>query len=185
MKNTFIFTGRPGAGKGTQAKLLAKKLDAKFISAGASLRAFAEQDTLPAQKVKEDIDNGVLVPYGIMVHIFYSIFLPLKNDETIVLDGFARRPIEAEMMSKALTWIGRDFTVINLEIPEDVVQTRIDMRSKTEDRADDESVAMRLKEFREHTAEAIQYFKEHAHVINVDGTQSIEAIADEVWEKIQ
>ena len=73
MNNTFIFTGRPGAGKGTQAKILAEKLNAKFISAGASLRKFAEQDTLPAKRVKEDIDNGLLVPYGVMVYIFYTI----------------------------------------------------------------------------------------------------------------
>ena len=185
MKKTFIFTGRPGAGKGTQAKLLAERLNARFVSAGASLREFAEGDSLPARKVKEDIDNGFLVPYGIMVYIFYSIFLSLKPEETVVLDGFARRPIEAEMMTGALMWGDRPFTVINLTIPDEVVQQRIDARKATEDRGDEESVENRLKEYEEHTAEAIKYFCGHTEVIDIDGTQSIEAIAEEIWEKIQ
>jgi adenylate kinase len=185
MHNTFIFTGRPGAGKGTQAKILAEKLEARFISAGASLRAFAEGDSLPARKVKEDIDSGLLVPYGIMVYIFYSIFLSLKEGEPVVLDGFARRPIEAEMMTGALTWGDRPFTVINLTIPDEVVQQRIDARKGLEQRGDEESVQNRLKEYEDHTAKAIQYFCENTTVIDIDGTQSIEAIAEEIWNKIQ
>lgn len=185
MQNTFIFTGRPGAGKGTQAKILAERLNARFISAGAALRAFAEGDSLPARKVKEDIDNGLLVPYGIMVYIFYSIFLSLTKDEPVVLDGFARRPIEAEMMTGALVWGERPFTVINLTIPDEVVQQRIDARKMEEHRGDEESVQNRIKEYEEHTAEAIKYFCEHTSVIDIDGTQSIEAIAEEIWNKIQ
>jgi len=185
MDNTFIFTGRPGAGKGTQAKLLAKKLDAKFFSAGGELRAFAKQDTIPARQVKEDIDNGLLVPYGVMVHIFYSILLNLTKDEKVVLDGFARRLIEAEMMHSAFEWVDRPFTVINLTIPDEVVQERIDARKATESRGDEASVENRLKEYEEHTAHAIKYFCEHTKVIDIDGTQSIDAIADEIWEKIQ
>lgn len=185
MDNTFIFTGRPGAGKGTQAKMLAEKLNAKFFGAGAALRAFAEQDTLAAQKVKKEMEAGLLVPFGIMVHIFYSIFLTLTKDESVVLDGFARRLVEAEMMTSALAWFERPFTVINLTIPDEVVQERINKRKEIEDRADDESVENRLKEYEEHTAHAIKYFCEHAKVIDIDGTQSIDAIADEIWEKIQ
>jgi len=185
MDNTFIFTGRPGAGKGTQAKILAEKLDARFVSAGASLRSFAEGDSLPAKKVKADIDSGLLVPYGVMVYIFYSIFLTLEKEETVVLDGFARRLIEAEMITKAFTWGERPFTVINLTIPDEVVQERIDARKGDEQRGDEESVENRLSEYEEHTANAIKYFCQNTTVIDIDGTQSIEAIAEEIWNKIQ
>ncbi|XKT75210.1 MAG: adenylate kinase family protein [Patescibacteria group bacterium UBA2103] len=185
MDNTFIFTGRPGAGKGTQAKLLAKKLDAQFYSAGAELRAFAKQDTLPARQVKEDIDNGLLVPYGMMVHIFYSILLKLSEEDTVVLDGFARRLIEAQMMCRAFNWMHRPFTVINLEIPDEVVRERIKARSAKEDRGDEESVENRLSEYEEHTAHSIEFFREHGKVVDIDGTQTIEEIEKEVWEKIQ
>ena len=185
MNNTFIFTGKPGAGKGTQAKMLAEKLDATFISAGATLRSFAEGDTLPAKKVKEDIDSGRLVPYGVMVYIFYSVFLPLKKDQIVVLDGFARRLIEAEMMTNALQWVDRSFTVVNLHISDEVAQERVDARKNTENRGDEESVDTRLKEYKDHTSQAIEFFKENTTFIDIDGEKTIEEIAEEVWKKIQ
>lgn len=185
MDTTFIFTGRPGAGKGTQAKLLADRIGAKFISAGAELRKFAELDTPVSRKVKEEIDQGILLPHWVPIYLFHSIIFGLKGDEPIVLDGFARKPLEARTITKTFNWIDRPFTVINLEIPETLVQERIDIRKKTQQRADDESVEERLKQFNEKTAEAIQYFREYAHVIDVDGTQSIEDIHEEIWKKIQ
>ncbi len=185
MDNTFIFTGRPGAGKGTQAKLLAEKINARFISAGAELRNFAKLDTPIAEKVKKEIDEGILLPHWIPIYLFHGIIFSLKGDEPIVLDGFARRPLEARTMTKTFEWIGRPFTVINLTIPDDVVRERIDNRKKTEQRGDDESVERRLAEYEEHTAEAIKYFCENTTVIDIDGTQSIEAIEEEIWNKIQ
>jgi len=185
MDNTFIFTGRPGAGKGTQAKILAEKINAKFISAGAELRSFATQDTPVAKKVKEEIDQGILLPHWVPIYLFHSIVFALKGDEPIVLDGFARKPLEARTITKTFEWIGRPFTVINLTIPDEVVRERIDARKQTEQRGDDESVERRLTEYEEHTAEAIKYFCENTTVLDIDGTQTIEEIAEEIWKKIQ
>lgn len=188
MDNTFIFAGRPGAGKGTQAKLLAEKMNAQFISAGAELRKFAELDTPISVKVKEEIEQGVLLPHWVPIYLFHQIVFGLKGDEPIVLDGFARRPLEARTITNTFNWIDRPFTVIYLDIPEEVVRERIEIRKKTQNRADDDaddSVEMRIKEFNEHTLEAVEYFKDHAHVVEIDGTKSIEEIQEEIWQSIQ
>lgn len=185
MDNTFIFTGRPGAGKGTQAKLLAEKLGAQFISAGAELRKFAELDTPISRKVKEEMEKGLLLPSWVPIYLFHNIVFGLEGNEPIVLDGFARKVFESETITDTFNWIGRPFTVINLEIPESVVHERVEMRKKTQNRADDESVEQRLEEFDSYTADAVKYFCDHANVIFVDGTQSIEDIHEEIWKKIQ
>lgn len=187
MDNTFIFTGRPGAGKGTQAKLLAEKLNANFISAGAELRKFAEFDTPVSKRVKEEMEQGLLLPSWVPIYIFHNIVFSLKGEEPIVLDGFARKVFESETITDTFNYIGREFTIINLEIPVEMVQERIEIRKKTQDRADDadDSVEQRLAEFEEYTADAIKYFCDNAKVVDVDGTQSIEEIQKEIWEKIQ
>ena len=185
MQNTFLFTGRPGAGKGTQAKILADKLSAKFVSSGGLLRDFVHQDTPVSKKVGVEIDQGKLLPYWIPAYLFHTTIFSLKADEPVVLDGFARRLREARIITETLDWIERPFTVINLDIPEEVVRARVEHRKQEEHRGDEESVEKRLEEYALHTKEALNFFKEHATVIDIDGTKTVEEVTEDIWNTIQ
>jgi len=185
MSRIFIFTGRPGAGKGTQAKRLAKKLNVKFVSAGAQIRTHAARDTSMSQKMKEETEKGMLLPSWIPMYFFHEIIFNLKEDETVVLDGFGRMVFESRMISETLIWLGIPFTVINLDISNDVTKERVAIRQGTQNRQDDHAIEQRIIEFEKHTAGAIEYYKDYAVFHTIDGAQSIEAVEKDIWEKIK
>ena len=173
---TFIFMGKPGSGKGTQAKLLGSRLAFPVFAAGETLRAMAKEDSLVGRRMGEDIDAGRLVPHWLATFLFQRSIFSIPEESGIIFDGFGRKKEEAELLSETMAWLSRPYRVIHLVVSDEEVQRRIEGRSVGEKRADDEAVDVRLLEYRAHTEPAITHFTECGVVIDIDGAQAPEKV---------
>lgn len=184
MINTFVFTGRPGSGKGTQSELLARKLGCKVFSSGKRLREMAKEASALGRKVGEILDSGNLVPAWLSSFLFEEVILSLKSGETIIIDGAGRREPEARLFAEVCGWLGRDFLVINLNVSEKTVVERLNRRRAIEGRADDSNIQNRFDSYNLYTVPALDFFYSMGKVVDVDGEPLQDAVFTEVWGKL-
>jgi len=177
---TIFLIGKPGCGKGTQAKLLAEKTGWTVISGGKQFRAIAAEDTPVGQKIKSVINVGELAPHWFAMYIFLRALFSLRGDESVIFDGFNRKVPEAKLALDSLAWLGRKFIALNISVSDDEVRRRLALRKEVEGRVDDDAVEERLKEYREHTESAIDLFRTAGVLIEINGEQTPEAIAVDI-----
>jgi adenylate kinase len=177
---TIFFVGKPGSGKGTQAKLLSEKTGWTVISSGDLFRALCKEDTPLGRKVKVENDAGLLQPHWLAMYLFLKSLFGLGGDQSIIFDGFNRKVHEAELVVDALGWLGRSFTVVHIIVSDDEVRKRLAKRRETDGRADDHVIEERLQEYRAHTEEAIAIFRRANTLIEINGEQSPEKITEDV-----
>jgi adenylate kinase len=177
---TIFFIGKPGCGKGTQAKLLAAKTDWTILASGAQFRAIAKEDTPVGRKVKEENDIGLLQPHWFAMYLFLKSLFGVKDKDNVIFDGFNRKVMEAQLVLDALHWLGRPFTVLHIAVSDEVVEKRLALRKEIEGRADDNAVDERLKEYHQHTTPAIELFRNAGVLIDINGEQTPEEINAEV-----
>lgn len=177
---TIFFIGKPGCGKGTQAKLLSEKTGWQVISSGSQFRALAAEDTPVGRKIKSEINVGDLAPHWFAMYLYLKALFGVSVETSIIFDGFNRKVPEAELAISALKWLERPFVVINVVVSDDEVRRRLAGRKVIEGRADDNAVEERLKEYCEYTEPAIELFRKEGCLIEVDGEQAPEEIAREI-----
>lgn len=202
----IIMLGAPGAGKGTQAKMIADKYSIPHISTGDIFRANIKNNTELGQKAKTYMDKGLLVPDDLVVDLIMDRFKEADCANGYVLDGFPRTIPQAEALDNALNAIGEkvDFA-INVEVPDENIVKRMSGRracvgcgatyhivynpTKTENvcdrcgkelilRDDDkpETVQKRLSVYHEQTQPLIHYYEEKGVMKEVDGTVDMKEV---------
>ncbi len=177
---TIFFVGKPGCGKGTQAKLLAEKTGWTIISAGEKFRDLATKNTPVGRKVKTENDAGLLQPYWLATYLYLKELFALPDNSPIIFDGFNRKVLEAELVLESLKWLGRSFSIVYIDVSDEEVRHRLNERKKVSGRADDFAPEERLKEYYEHTEKAIEIFRDAEVLIEVNGEQSFENISKEI-----
>ena len=110
----IIMLGAPGAGKGTQAKMIAEKYTIPHISTGDIFRANIKEGTELGQQAKEYMDKGLLVPDELVVNLVVDRLTWDDAKNGYVLDGFPRTIPQAEALTKALAEKGEkvDFAIV-------------------------------------------------------------------------
>ena len=177
---TVFFVGKPGCGKGTQAKLLGTHTGWPVFGSGQEFRKIAAEDTVVGRKVKEEIDAGMLSPPWFAMYLYQKALFSLPIDSSVIFDGFNRKVPEAQLIIESLKWIERPFQVVNIVISDDEVMKRIAVRKLNSDRIDDHFVPERLKEYERHTVGAIELFRASGVLIEVDGEQPPEKVAADI-----
>jgi len=206
----IIFLGPPGAGKGTQAKVLVEKYGIPQISTGDMLREHVKKGTELGKKAKEYMDKGQLVPDEIILSMVKERLSQPDAQKGFILDGFPRTVAQAEALDKMLEEMGRKIEyVLALIVPDDELVERLTGRRtckncgmmyhikfkppKVEGKCDvcggelyqrpddnEETVRNRLKVYHESTAPLIEYYKKKGVLFEIDGTKSIEEITQEI-----
>lgn len=196
----IIMLGAPGAGKGTQAKMIAAKYNVPHISTGDIFRANIKNGTELGAKAKEFMDKGLLVPDELVVDLVIDRFKEEDCKDGYILDGFPRTIPQAEALDKALAAIGENVDyAINVEVPDENIIRRMSGRracvgcgatyhvvynpTKVENvcdacgaelilRDDDkpETVKKRLDVYHEQTQPLIEYYTKKGIIAEVDGT---------------
>ena len=186
--DALILIGKPGAGKGTQSGILKQKLRMEAIPYGEFFRGIANQEGFLSQKVGSLMDNGEFLPYWIPSYVLVDYMINASNpNQGIILDGAGRSREEAIVVHKVLTWFEREYSVVYIDVPDDVAIARLSERLDLLHREDDkpEHIQKRLDTHNELVVPAIEYFKEKGKLITVNGNQSMELVSADILKALQ
>jgi len=179
----LIFLGPPGSGKGTQAKLLAERLGVPAISTGDMLRDAVRRGTPLGRRAQAIMDAGELVPDDVVIGLVRERIALPDAAKGFLLDGFPRTIEQAEALDRILRGNAAPLDgVINLLVPEGTLLERLLGRAALEGRSDDrrETVAERLRIYREKTAPLVQHYRDLGLLSDVDGSGSIDEVAGRI-----
>lgn len=207
----IVMLGGPGAGKGTQAKIIAEKYAIPHISTGDIFRANIKEGTELGKKAKTFMDAGALVPDELVVDLVADRLTWEDTRDGFVLDGFPRTIPQAKALTEALAGMGTKLDyAIDIEVPDQTIIDRmggrracvscgatyhiVNIPPKTEGKCDHcgsdlilrdddkpETVKKRLDVYHEQTQPLIDYYKELELLKEVDGTKAM----DDVFKAIE
>ena len=210
MAKFIVLMGAPGAGKGTQARLLQERLRLPQISTGDIFRALKNAQTPLAQEVREIMERGQLVPDELTIRLVKERTSQPDCKNGYILDGFPRTPAQAASLEKLAVEQGNDIVAVQIDVPSELLEQRMTGRrncpvcgeiyniflkppkfdnvcdfhpdAQLVHRADDnvETVKARLATYEKQTQPLIDYYKAAGLLHVVDGTRGPEAIYNDV-----
>lgn len=178
MINIVIF-GAPGSGKGTQSARIVDKYGLDHISTGDVLRGEIAAGTELGKTAKALIDNGQLIPDALMIEILAAKLDALASGKGVIFDGFPRTIAQAGALKELLNARGQDVTaMIELDVPEDELMTRLLKRGQESGRADDneETIKKRLVVYAEQTAPLKDWYKNEGKHCYINGLGELDRI---------
>jgi len=187
MKNIVIF-GAPGSGKGTQSDLMVQKYGLNHISTGDVLRAEIKKGTELGKTAASFIDKGNLIPDDLMISILAKVYDSFGDHKGVIFDGFPRTIPQAEALKKMLDERGdKVAAMIELDVPEAELMTRLIKRGEESGRADDneETIKKRLQVYHQQTQPLIEWYKQEGLHYHINGHGTLERIFDDICQVIE
>ncbi len=211
----LVFLGLPGAGKGTQAALLAEEFDIPHISTGDMFREAVKQETELGKKAKEYMDAGDLVPDQVTIGIVRERLAQDDCRRGFILDGFPRTITQAEALEEVLQELNRELDLaLLIDAPEEELVERLTGRrvcqncgatyhvkfdppevegicdecgGRLEQRDDDksETVKKRLEVNREKTEKMVNFYSSRGILTEIDARGEIEDIQEKIIRLIE
>ena len=208
----IIMLGAPGAGKGTQAKMIAEKCGIPHISTGDIFRANIKNGTELGAKAKEYMDKGLIVPDELVCDLVVDRIQQADCEKGYILDGFPRTIPQAEALENALNAIEQKLDyAIDIDVPDENIINRMSGRracvgcgatyhvlfnpTKVEGKCDvcgeslilrdddkPETVKKRLDVYHTQTQPLIDFYTERKVLVEVDGTQSMDKVFDDIMK---
>lgn len=174
----LVLFGPPGAGKGTQAKVLVESRGLPQLSTGEMLRAAVKAGTPLGKKVDALLTKGELVPDDIVIDIIAQRYDQPDCAKGAVFDGFPRTIAQAEALDAMLGTRGKKIdAVLELKVDDKVLLDRVEQRIKQGGilRSDDtpETLQHRLGVYYKNTAPLLDYYGKQGKVVTIDGMASI------------
>ena len=209
-----VLLGPPGAGKGTQAKLLQEEFAACQISTGDILRKAVVERTPLGKEAAQYLDSGALVPDDVIVKLVAERLKEKDCERGFILDGFPRTIPQAGSLDAILKQMGLSLNrVLSVRVPRAVIIERLagrrsckncgalshiafspSKRSGICDRCggelyqrqddDEETIANRLKVYENQTAPLVEYYRERDLLLEIDGVGAIDEIRARVREAL-
>ncbi|WP_082285467.1 adenylate kinase [Leptospira noguchii] len=186
MKN-IIFMGPPGAGKGTQAKILCERLSIPQISTGDILRDAVKNQTAMGMEAKRYMDAGDLVPDSVVIGIIKDRIREADCKNGFLLDGFPRTVEQAEALDILLKNEGKSIDkAINLQVPDTELLKRLLSRAEIEGRADDNEVTIknRLDNYNKKTLPLLDFYAARKKLSQVNGVGSLEEVTSLIQKEL-
>ena len=179
----LILFGPPGAGKGTQAKYLVKKLNGFQISTGDMLRNEIQKNSTIGKQIINDMNEGKFVSDEIVNNLIKNvIFDPLKKNR-LIFDGYPRSLTQAKNLDLLLKNSNQriDF-IFFLNVNKDTILKRIEKRKILEDRSDDESITIlkRYDTYMETTKPVLDFYSKNSNFYELDGSLKIDEITNKI-----
>jgi len=187
----FIFFGRSGCGKGTQAKLLSDFLKDKgrevlYIETGSALREFSKKEDLTWKNILNILKDGHLIPVFIPIWIWTDFMMKnFTGKEDIILDGVCRRKEEAVALHSAFDFYKIEKpNIILVNVSKEWSYTRMIERKRADDTP--EKIQNRLGWYERDVLPSIEYFKskDGFNFIEINGEQTIENVHKEIINKL-
>lgn len=215
MKTRMIFVGPPGAGKGSQAKIISQTLNIPHISTGDMLRTHIKGSTPLGLEVKKYTDQGLLVPDDVTNQMVKDRLSQKDVEKGFIFDGYPRTPDQAIFLDNLLMVTNQKLDVVlNISSSDEVIVKRITGRrtcpvcgaiyhvdnyppkvagicdndgATLVQRKDDqkETIIRRLSVYKEETFPLIKYYVHKNLLMDVDGNQPLEVITKHVLEILE
>jgi adenylate kinase len=183
MLNIVIF-GPPGAGKGTQSKIVAQEFGLKHISTGEILRAAILEQSPLGVEAQRRIDKGNFVSDEIAIGLIEEELSKNGAVKGYVFDGFPRNTLQAAKLDEMMGITGHSITMmISLEVSDDELVARLLNRGKETDRPDDKEesiIRKRLDIYENTTRPVLDYYNSQGKLKGIDGMGSV----NEIFERI-
>jgi len=183
----ILLLGAPGAGKGTQAEILVRRLGVPKISTGDMLREAVARGTEVGRTARGTMDRGELVPDEVVIAVARERLTQDDAREGFVLDGFPRTVEQARALDRMLEQLGAGLEAcVTLRVDEDALVERLLSRADIEGRSDDneETIRNRMRVYREQTEPLVAYYREQGLLRDVDGMGGVEEVAKRVEEAL-
>ncbi len=183
MPKYIVLMGAPGAGKGTQAKLLEKALNLPQVSTGDLFRANLKQQTELGKLAQSFMDKGELVPDEVTVAMVRDRLTQEDCENGAILDGFPRTTVQAQALDTLLEEFDAQVNIVPyIRVGQDALVTRLLKRAETDGRADDneETIRVRMRIYHEETAPLLDYYRDQELLVEINGEQSIENVQSEL-----
>ncbi len=210
MSKIIVLMGAPGAGKGTQARLLQERLNLPQISTGDILRARGQEQDALAEEIRAVQASGKLASDDLVIRAVQDRTAKADSRNGYVLDGFPRTPAQANTLEKLAAEQGHEIAAIVVDVPFDMLEKRATGRrscpvcgeiynihskppkndeqcdfhpeAKLVQRADDtaDKIKVRLDTYNQQTRPLIDYYDRSQRLHRVDGTRNQESIHEEI-----
>ncbi|NPA34134.1 MAG: adenylate kinase [Chlorobi bacterium] len=182
----LIMVGPPGAGKGTQAKLIAQHYGWVHLSTGDLFRQHLKNQTELGKLAQQYMNKGLLVPDSVVIDMVKEFINQHKDAKGIIFDGFPRTIEQAKALDDILKELNQQVNlVIFIDVPEDEIVKRIQKRALEEGRTDDADEAIirkRLEEYMTKTAPLLGYYERQDKLVKINGVGTIEEIFNKIKE---
>jgi adenylate kinase len=211
----IVLLGAPGSGKGTQAEQLLSWLPLPHVSSGDLFRGAMESETELGNLVKGYVERGELVPDEITIRVVAERITRPDCAQGVILDGFPRTLAQARALDALLEQMQRRIDVVlNIAVDKQVVLERLSGRwicgecgrsyhrqnnpeqvqgtcdlcgGELEQREDDrpETQRRRINVYEEQTAPLIRYYRERGVLVDIDGEQGVDAVAQDIRKAVE
>ncbi len=188
MTTFVVLMGAPGAGKGTQAKMLEKALELPQVATGDLFRANLKNQTALGKLAKSYMDKGELVPDEVTVAMVRDRLSQPDCKNGAIMDGFPRTLAQAQALDELLTEFDAQIAIVpHVVVAIDVLVERLFKRAEIEGRTDDneETIRNRMRVFQAETAPLLHYYHERGLVVEIDGDRPIEAVQADLLQAIK
>jgi adenylate kinase family enzyme len=195
--SAYIFYGKAGSGKGTQAKLLKDHLESLgkkviYIETGGLFRDFVSQnkESFTAKRTGEIIDNGQLMPAFFPIYMWSNVLVNnFTGNEDVILDGASRRIEETEVLALALDFYQiKNKFVFEIDISDDTAIARLKIRAGNRpDDASTEKIQTRLDWYRTNVVPVVEYFKNDSQFkfSIIDGEKTVPEVFMQIKNSIE
>ena len=184
----LVLLGAPGSGKGTQAARLKTALGVPHISTGDMLRAAVAAGTAMGLKAKAVMDAGQLVSDDILLGMLEERLAQADAKAGFILDGYPRNLVQADALDHLLAKLGQPLdAVVKLDVPNEAIIGRCEIRFKAEGRADDnpDTVRKRLGIYAEQTAPVADFYASRGKLQVVDGVGELAEVTARIERALQ
>ena len=179
----LIFFGPPGAGKGTQAKIIEERYGMKQLSTGDMIREEMASGSELGQKMQDIVNEGQLVSDEIVIEMIAGHIDSPECAKGAIFDGFPRTVAQADALEQMLAERGKKIdAVIELRVDEGALIDRINKRAREEGRSDDniETLIKRLQQYKQYSADVLPYYREKGMNDVVDGMKAIDTVTTDI-----
>jgi len=181
----MLLIGAPGAGKGTQAKLIAERFHIAHISSGDLLRTHVQENTTIGRAAREFLAKGDLVPDAIVMDMLRKPVVAASEDGGYVLDGFPRTVEQAKAAYETAQELGVAVEVaIYLEVPTAELTRRLLARGRGKDDTP-EVIEHRLEVFEAMTRPMLDYYADREELITVNGARPVPEVFWSITVQLQ
>ncbi len=179
----IILFGPPGAGKGTQAKYLVKKIDGFHISTGNLLRDEIRKNSEIGKKINKDMDEGKFVSDEIVNKLIEKFIYDTQKKGRLIFDGYPRSITQAKNLDSILYESNQKVDLIFfLNVNKDIIIDRIKKRKIEENRSDDDlnTIIKRYDTYMETTKPVLDFYSKNPNFNEIDGTLEIDQITAKI-----